>query len=63
MPENWTHYVGIDLDRLDDAVGRLREESELLGRISEQGREWSLQHYGPVPAAKRFLQAVLGKMR
>ena len=58
MPENWKHYIGIDLDHVDDAVERIAGDPMLLEKISAAGREWVLKHYSPVPTATRFLEAV-----
>jgi hypothetical protein len=55
MPENWRHYVGVDLRRPRETVERLRDEPELLGRISRDGRKWVLMHYAPKAVAERFL--------
>ena len=55
MPENWKHYIGIDLDRPDRAVTRLRQSVELLAAVSESGRAWAAAHYSPRATAERFL--------
>ena len=59
MPENWRHYVGVDLDNLQETVDRIASEPEILDRISVEGREWALEHYSPEPVALRFLETVL----
>ena len=58
MPENWNHYIGIDFDRIDEAIDRIAAEPELLKEISMAGRAWVLEHYSPVPTALRFLETV-----
>jgi hypothetical protein len=60
MPVNWVHYIGIDLDRCEEAIERLRDEPELVGRVGAAGRAWALEHYGPRSTARRFL-AVVGR--
>lgn len=55
MPQNWQHYVGVDLDRLDQSVERLRDEPEILASISHQARQWALEHYTPRSVALKFL--------
>ncbi len=55
MPENWVHYVGIDLSNPLPALERLHDEPELLGQIASSGRAWALEHYSPSAAARRFL--------
>ena len=58
MPENWRHYIGIDLDNVQEAVERIADEPEIVERISTEGRLWALEHYSPVPTALRFLGIV-----
>jgi hypothetical protein len=58
MPENWRHYIGIDLDNLEDAVQRLASEPEILERISISGRQWAIENYSPVPTAVRFIETI-----
>ncbi|MBW4575769.1 MAG: glycosyltransferase [Aphanothece sp. CMT-3BRIN-NPC111] len=60
MPENWRHYIGIDLENMQAAIDRLAEEPEILEKISLEGRQWALEHYSPVPTAVRFLETVSG---
>ncbi len=59
MPENWKHYIGIDLDRVDEAIERIRSEPECLERIAAAGNQWALEHYSPRASALRMLR-VLG---
>lgn len=61
MPENWKHYIGIDLDNMQATVDRLVEEPEILERISIAGRHWAIENYSPVPTALRFLEIVSGQ--
>ena len=58
MPQNWRHYIGVDLENLQDTVERIEREPDLLEMISSAGREWSLQHYSPLPTARRFLSTL-----
>ena len=62
MPENWKHYIGIDLDDMQATVDRLVEEPEILEKISIAGREWAIENYSPVPTALRFLEIVSSKL-
>ena len=62
MPENWKHYVGIDLDNIQEAVNRIADEPEILEKISTEGRLWALEHYSPVPTSRRFLETVCNKL-
>ena len=61
MPENWKHYIGIDLYNMQATVDRLVEEPQILERISIAGREWAIENYSPVPTALRFLEIVSSK--
>jgi hypothetical protein len=58
MPQNWHHYIGVDLENLQDTVDRIESDPALLKTISSAGREWSLQHYSPLPTARRFLSTL-----
>ena len=55
MPENWKHYIGVDLARPQKVIERLREEPEILGKVAASGREWAMQHYSPRRMAERLL--------
>ncbi|MEG4215413.1 hypothetical protein QUA27_04270 [Microcoleus sp. Pol14C6] len=56
MPENWRHYIGIDLDNMQDTVDRIADDPGRLEKISIEGRHWAIDNYGPVPTALRFLE-------
>lgn len=58
MPENWRHYIGIDLDNLQETVERIVGDPGILEKISAEGRRWAIENYGPVPSALRFLKAI-----
>ena len=58
MPENWRHYIGIDLDNMQEAVDRIVSEPEIFNKISVEGREWALKYYSPEATASRFLETV-----
>jgi hypothetical protein len=55
MPQNGTHYLGIDFARVDDFIDGLREEPSLLEHVAGAGRQWAETHYSPKAAAQRFL--------
>lgn len=61
MPENWRHYIGVDLDKPQEAVRTIADDPEILERISTEGRLWALEHYSPVATARRFLNIVVSK--
>jgi len=56
MPQNWVHYVGINLDRVDQCIERILDDPDCLERISGEGRAWALKHYSPRAMAERFLE-------
>ncbi|MBF2066719.1 MAG: glycosyltransferase family 1 protein [Calothrix sp. C42_A2020_038] len=58
MPENWRHYIGIDLDNIDEAISRIQDEPEILEKVSIEGKLWALENYSPVATAMRFLKSV-----
>jgi hypothetical protein len=55
MPENGTHYLGIDFDRVDALVEKL-EDASLLETVADGGRRWVQEYYSPKATAERFLQ-------
>ena len=55
MPQNWKHYLGVDFDRIDDFVERLRAEPNLLELVGNAGKQWAVTHYSPKEVARRFL--------
>jgi hypothetical protein len=61
MLENWQHYIGIDLDNLEDTVHRIATDPGILEHISQAGRQWAIENYSPVPTAMRFLETIKGK--
>ena len=62
MPENWRHYIGIDLDNFEETVQRIATEPGILEYISRSGSQWAIEHYSPVPTAIRFLETIHGKV-
>ena len=55
MPVNWEHYIGIDLDRPQAAIDRLRDEPSIVARIASAGHDWAREHYAPIAVARRLL--------
>ncbi len=53
-PINMKHYLGADLMTPEVAIKMIKDKA-LMRSIGEAGREWAIQHYAPVPQAKRFL--------
>jgi hypothetical protein len=56
-PENWKHYIGIDLENISRDVERLSTPG-LLEEIGRAGREWVLENYSLESVAKRFVEDV-----
>lgn len=59
MPQNLQDYVGVDLTNVSRTIDTISNNSLLLEQISTKGRQWALEHYSPVPTAKRLLNLVL----
>jgi hypothetical protein len=62
MPENWKHYIGVDLSHPNKAIERLRDDPSVLERVAREGRAWALENYSPRAMAERML-AHLGVSR
>ncbi len=58
MPENWKHYIGIDLANAKQDVERIMDEWPCMKEIAWNGRLWALEHYSPIAVARRFLETV-----
>ncbi|MEK6477316.1 hypothetical protein WJR50_07275 [Catalinimonas sp. 4WD22] len=60
MPQNGVHYLGIeDANQLENFSEKLKAlTNNKLCEIAENGRQWSLENYGPEATAKRFLKIV-----
>jgi hypothetical protein len=59
MPENWKHYVGVDLDNNQATIDMINSDSSILERIGNEGRLWAMKNYSPRPTAERFLNTIL----
>ena len=62
MPENWKHYIGVDLHRPMETIDRLKSDPALLERVAQEGQRWTLRHYSPAAVAARLLE-MLGTRR
>lgn len=58
MPQNWQHYIGVDLNNIDATIERIKNQPDILEKVAMAGREWVLKNYSPVPTAKRFLAMI-----
>jgi hypothetical protein len=57
MPENMTHYFGVDLDKINQ-IKEISRNKEMIANIGNNGREWVLKNYCPQKIAERFLNLV-----
>lgn len=55
-PENWKHYIGVNCKKPNKTIERILDEPDLLYKIGNNGREWAINHYTPVPTSIRFLE-------
>lgn len=58
MPENWRHYVGIDLDNIKNSIDTIASQPEILQHIAAEGRAWAIENYAPLATSVRFLETV-----
>ena len=58
MPQNWQHYVGVDLTNMPGTISKICDNPSLLENISFKGRQWALEHYSPVPTALRLIRLI-----
>ena len=58
MPLNWKHYIGIDLDNINQTIERVIEEKDAIYKIAKEGNEWCMINYSPEASAKRFLKTI-----
>ena len=56
MPENWKHYIGVNLENVDQTIERLRTDEGCLERIAGAGHEWAMRNYIPKKVATRLLE-------
>jgi hypothetical protein len=55
VPENWKHYIGVDLAQPQTALERIHGDPSLLERVATEGQKWALEHYSPRKMAERLL--------
>lgn len=60
MPENGTHYLGVDFARVDAFVERLSDDPFLLERVANAGKQWAELYYSPKATAQRLLAMCRG---
>ena len=58
MPENWKHYIGVNLENVDRDVRRITESPNLLEDVASHGCQWAMKNYSPKKAASRLLEIV-----
>jgi hypothetical protein len=59
MPQNKVHYLGVKRFEFEQSAAEITSihPDDLLG-IGQEGRKWSVTHYGPVAVARRFCERV-----
>ncbi len=55
IPENWKHYIGLNLEDIKNDVERLLDEPNKIHEIAQNGRKWAVSYYSPKAVAERFL--------
>jgi hypothetical protein len=55
MPQNWVHYIGVNLESPASTIERLSSEWTRLPEIASAGRRWAMEYYSPRVMAARFL--------
>lgn len=58
MPNNWEHYIGLDLDNLQRDVDRMIDEKDKLPEIAKAGQVWANAFYSPKAVAQRFTETL-----
>ncbi len=58
MPENWKHFIGVNLEKVDETIERLKADPDVLTRVATDGRQWAIKNYSPKAAAERLLQEI-----
>ena len=58
MPQNWKHYIGIDLENINRDIQRIVDNPGLIEQIGIEGQIWALENYSPLAVAKRFIREI-----
>jgi hypothetical protein len=58
MPENWKHYIGVDLGHPQKAFERLHDDPNLLERVACNGQKWAIENYSPRKMAEKVVALV-----
>lgn len=59
MPVKGQHYIGVNFDKSEKYNEDMLNLSDAeLNRIADNGKQWAIENYSPVPIAKRFLHLV-----
>ena len=58
MPENGRHYIGVDLDNIEQTLTMIEDQPSWLETVGAEGQKWVLNHYAPKQTAARFLEKV-----
>ena len=58
MPENWKHYIGVDLNKPQKTVDRIMESKAEIMKIAQEGNRWAIENYSPEASAKRLIKTI-----
>lgn len=58
MPENWKHYIGLNLSSIKEDVKKMLDTKDQLEEIARNGRLWAIENYSPVAVARRFIETM-----
>lgn len=58
MPENWKHYVGIDLNNINRDIERFCDDEQKLLEIAIEGRKWVFDNYDQKHIAIKIIKYV-----
>ncbi len=56
MPENWKHYIGINLNNIEEDIERILSSESEIRKIAESGHEWVMRNYSSRKSAERFIK-------
>lgn len=62
-PVAWKHYVPLDLEDPKGFVDELIRRKPEWADIAHAGKEWALEHYSPLPTARRFVEICVDELQ
>ena len=55
MPQNWVHYIGIDLENIKRDTERILEDKKAVYNIAFEGNKWAMENYSAKASARRLI--------